>query len=306
MINAQMVKELREMTGVGMMDCKKALAETNGNIEEAIKYLREKGVAKAVKKAGRIASEGVIEIYITDDKKTGVMLELNSETDFVGSNEEFLKLAKRLSKEIAMTKPNSVEAFLEQKFEDSGKTVKDEITELIAKIGENINLRRFELIADVDGFVNGYIHAAGKIGSIVEIKTNVTSDVPATIAKNVAMHISATSPLYLNSASIDSKFIESEKEILTAQALAEGKPADVVAKMVEGRIKKYLKEISLLDQQWIRNPDFTIAQYVEDESKKAGMPIEIVKFARYERGEGIEKKVEDFAEEVKRTANTGK
>lgn len=296
MISAKMVKELREKTGAGMMDCKKALTETNGDIEKAVEFLREKGLAAAAKKSGRIAAEGIVKTYVSEDKKIGAIIELNCETDFVAINEEFIGLADNIAKLVAENDLTTVEAVLAADL--AGKTVQDTLTELIAKIGENMNLRRVERFSTEAGLVQEYIHGAGRIGVMVELACDKTSDKLAQTAKDVAMQIAAANPLFLSQEQVDTKSLETEKEVYRAQALNDGKPEKIVEKMVEGRIKKYFKEVCLLDQQWVKNGDMTISQLLAETSKEIGAPVSIVRYARFERGEGIEKKEENFAEEV--------
>ncbi len=296
MISAKMVKELREKTGAGMMDCKKALTETNGDMEKAVEFLREKGLAAAAKKSGRIAAEGIVKTYVSEDKKKGAIIELNCETDFVAINEEFVGFAGEIAKLVAEKELNTVEEVLAADL--AGKTVQDTLTELIAKIGENMNLRRVERFSAESGLVQEYIHGGGRIGVMVELACDNTSDVLVQLAKDVAMQIAAANPLFLSEADVDAKSLETEREVYRAQALNEGKPEKIVEKMVEGRIKKYFKEVCLLDQQWVKNGDMTISKLLEEKSKEIGAPVSIVRYARFERGEGIEKKEENFAEEV--------
>lgn len=296
MISAKMVKELREKTGAGMMDCKKALTETNGDMEKAVEFLREKGLAAAAKKSGRIAAEGIVKTYVSEDKKKGAIIELNCETDFVAINEEFVGFAGEIAKLVAEKELNTVEEVLAADL--AGKTVQDTLTELIAKIGENMNLRRVERFSAESGLVQEYIHGGGRIGVMVELACDNTSDVLVQLAKDVAMQIAAANPLFLSEADVDAKSLETEREVYRAQALNEGKPEKIVEKMVEGRIKKYFKEVCLLDQQWVKNGDMTISKLLEEKSKEIGASVSIVRYARFERGEGIEKKEENFAEEV--------
>ena len=307
MISAQVVKELREKTGAGMMDCKKALSEANGDMEKAVEILREKGLAAAAKKSGRIAAEGLVETYISADKKFGAIAEINCETDFVAANEEFVTLAKNMTKQVASSKVNTVEELLGEKYlADNSVTVQDAITALIAKLGENMNLRRFERFSIENGVIQSYIHGGGRIGVLVEVACDKVNDVVLDVAKDVCMHIAAANPQFLNKDQVDQDTIKKEKEIYRVQALNEGKPEKIVDKMVEGRVQKFFKESCLVEQVWVRNPDYTITKYLEEKSKEIGAPITISKFARFERGEGIEKVVEDFAEEVKKQMEQGK
>jgi len=294
-ISAQAVKELRDKTGAGMMDCKKALTQAEGDMEKAIDVLREKGLASAAKKSGRVASEGVIATFVSEDMKNASMIELNCETDFVSANADFINLANGIAKVVA---ENSVENLDEVKaLPYEGATVQDAVTTLIAKLGENMNLRRYEKIEAPEGLVSSYIHMGGKIGVLVQVKSeNVNSQV-ATVARDVAMHVAALNPLFLDNTSVDADTIEREKEIYRVQALNEGKPAKIVEKMVDGRINKFFKEVCLVDQMFVKNPDLSIQAFVNQEAKKLGN-IELVKFVRFEKGEGIEKEEVDFAAEV--------
>ncbi|MGL4655034.1 MAG: translation elongation factor Ts [Sarcina sp.] len=297
MITAKMVKELREKTGAGMMDCKKALSEVAGDIEKAIEVLREKGLAAAAKKSGRIAAEGIIKTYIAEDKKSGVILELNCETDFVAINEDFVSFSGVLAELIAKGNFANVEEVLAAEVE-AGKTVQAALTELIAKIGENMSLRRFEKFTVESGVVKDYIHGAGRIGVMVELGSDKESEELENLAKEICMQIAAANPACLSEADVNQEELAKEREVLKAQALNEGKPEKIVDKMVEGRIKKYLKEICLLDQVWVKDGDLTIAKLVESKAKELGATITINRFVRFERGEGIEKAEENFAEEV--------
>ncbi|GAA0176900.1 translation elongation factor Ts [Clostridium sediminicola] len=298
-ITAKMVKELRDMTGAGMMDCKKALTSTEGDIEKAVEFLREKGLAAAAKKAGRVAAEGVITTYISEDKKTGVVLEVNCETDFVGINEDFVGFANKVAKQISESEYASVEELLEAKT-DEGISVKDTLTALIAKLGENMNVRRFEKFNIENGNVSSYVHGGGKIGVLVELACDNDSEILPVLGKDLAMQIAAANPMFLDESSVDHEALNKEREIYRAQALNEGKPEKIVEKMVEGRIRKYLKEVCLVDQIFVKDSDFTIKKLLEAKSKEAGAEIKITRYARFERGEGIEKKEENFAEEVQK------
>lgn len=296
MITAKLVSELRERTGAGMMDCKKALTQTEGDIEKAIEYLREKGIAKAAKKADRIAAEGLISTYITEDKKVAVMVEVNSETDFVAKNDEFKEFVKNVCVQIATKKPSNVEELLEQAWiTDEAKTVKDVLTEKIANIGENITIRRFVIFETTEGTVVSYIHGEGRIGALVELNKADYEEV----AKDVAMHVAAAKPEYLDRTSVPSEAIEKETEILKAQAMNEGKPEAIAQKMVQGRINKYYGEICLTEQAFVKDPDLTVSKYVASKDSD----LKVVKFARFEKGEGIEKRQENFAEEVMKQIN---
>ncbi|MBU8682372.1 translation elongation factor Ts [Bacillus haynesii] len=285
-ITAQMVKELREKTGAGMMDCKKALTETDGNMDKAIDLLREKGIAKAAKKADRIAAEGLT--LIKTDGNTGVILEVNSETDFVAKNEGFKELLNDLADHILAEKPESVEAAMAQKMAN-GSTVEEYITSAVAKIGEKITLRRFAVLTKGDDAAFGaYLHMGGKIGVLTVL--NGTTDEET--ARDIAMHVAAVNPRFISRDQVSEEEANREREILTQQALQEGKPENIVAKMVEGRLNKYFEEICLLDQAFVKNPDEKVKQVV------AAKNATVETFVRYEVGEGIEKRQENFAEEV--------
>ena len=287
MVSASLVKELREKTGAGMMDCKKVLTETNGDMEKAAELLRERGITKAAKKSDRIAAEGLVYCYVSDDKKVGVVLEVNAETDFVAKNDEFRKFVADTAKQIATTNPASVEALLEEaSLEDSSKTVKDILTDKIATIGENMSVRRFERFEST-GIVESYIHGDGKIGVLVDFPKGEES-----VAKDVCMQIAAARPEYLNREQVPADVVEHEMGILKAQAMNEGKPAEIAEKMVQGRIGKFYGEICLVDQEFVKNPDMKISQLLKEKNAT------ILRFARLEKGEGIEKKEENFAEEV--------
>ncbi len=301
MISASMVKELRERTGAGMMDCKRALSETDGDMDKAIELLREKGLAAAAKKAGRIAAEGLVCTYISEDMKVGSVVEVNCETDFVADNEEFVTLAKNVAMQAAETTSTTIDELVAEKYiADEAITVNDAVTALIAKLGENMSVRRFQKFSIENGIVQSYVHGGGRIGVLVELACDKQDDVLIQIAKDVAMQIAAASPLFLDNTCVDNETLEKEKEIYRVQALNEGKPEKIVEKMVMGRVNKYYKEVCLLEQVWVKNADYTITKYLQEESKKLGAEIKITRFVRFERGEGIEKKVEDFAEEVRR------
>ncbi len=286
-ITASMVKELRTSTGAGMMDCKKALTEAGGDMAKAVDILREKGLSQAAKKAGRVAAEGAVVSYVSDDGKVGVVAEVNCETDFVGQNKDFQELAKAIAKEAAEKNPADVEALLASDM--NGKTVKDVVTEAVAKIGENISVRRFVRFESAEGKVYSYIHAGGKIGVLVELKGG-----DAELGKDIAMQVAAANPSYLDRTEVPSAELDHEKEVLAAEARNEGKPEKIIEKMVIGRINKYYKEVCLVDQEFIKDGDLTIAKLLK--SKGA----EVVRFVRFQLGEGIEKKQENFAEEIQK------
>ena len=296
MITAKSVKELRDKTGAGMMDCKKALTETNGDVEKAIEVLREKGLAAAAKKAGRTAAEGIVKTFVSEDGKNASIVEVNCETDFVAANEEFVNFAEKVAELAANTSVNTVEELLKEKLGDA--TVQETLTALVAKLGENMTVRRFEKLSVENGAIESYIHGGGRIGVLVEVSTEGDSNVAKEVAKEVCMQVAAANPLFLNRESVDQEALEKEKEIYRVQALNEGKPENIVEKMVEGRIKKYYKEVCLLDQLWVKDNDKTIAKFLAEKSKEVGSPISITRFVRYERGEGIEVEKVDFAAEV--------
>jgi len=302
-ITAGMVKELREMTGAGMMDCKKALNETDGDMDKAMEFLREKGLAAAEKKAGRIAAEGICDTYISADGKTAAMVEVNSETDFVAKNEKFRDYVGQVVAQAATTKAADIDAFLAESWAlDTSKTVKDELSSQIAIIGENMNIRRFVQFSTDKGFFESYIHGGGRIGIIVEFESDSYSEEVRECAKNVAMQIAAMNPKYVQQGDISEEYIEHEKAILKAQAANDpsiaGKPENIIEKMLVGRLAKQLKEICLLDQAYVKDGDLTIQKYVEKVAKESGAALKVVNFVRFETGEGLEKKSEDFAAEV--------
>lgn len=295
-ITAAMVKELRELTGSGMMDCKKALTEVGGDIDKAIDYLREKGIMKAQKKAGRIAAEGLVGACFSDDRKTAGIVEINSETDFVAKNEEFVEFVNAMAKQVLAKGELDTEAFMAEDFD--GQTVSEALTAKIAKIGENLNIRRYAKLQEEGVVYIGYIHGGGRIGAIVGIKTDATPEEVETCGKDVAMQVASMNPKFVDETSVDPAYIESEKKIAAEQLLNEGKPEAMIEKIVPGKIKKILKEVCLVDQPFVKNGDFTVAQYVEDCAKKLGKEMQVVSMTRYEVGEGIEKKEDDFAAEV--------
>ncbi|MBQ5732461.1 MAG: elongation factor Ts [Selenomonadaceae bacterium] len=280
-ITAALVKELREITGAGMMDCKKALVECEGDKDKAIDYLREKGIAKAAKKAGRIASEGVV--AAASDGSTACIVEVNSETDFVAKNENFQNLVKKIAEHIVATKPADMDALNASELD--GKTVADVMTEAVASIGEKLSLRRFEVYTSEDGKLATYIHMGGKIGVIVELSGGEDE-----LGKDVAMQIAAAKPQCISRADVDTDALAHEREVLRKQALEEGKPEKIVEKMVDGRINKYYKEVCLVEQEFVKDSDKTIKDILGG--------VEVRRFARFEMGEGLEKKNEDFAAEV--------
>lgn len=298
-ITASMVKELREMTGAGMMDCKKALNETNGNMDEAVEYLRKNGEAKAVKKAGRIAAEGIVMADVVDNKKAAIV-EVNSETDFVAKNDEFKSFVKNVVDQALATTTTDMEAFMAEKWvADESQTVKDALVAKIARIGENLNIRRYEKL-ESDGCIVSYIHGGGRIGVLVDADTDVVNDEIKTCLKNVAMQIAAMSPKYVSRDEVSQEYLDKEKEILLAQAKQENpnKPDNIIEKMIIGRLNKELKEVCLLDQAYVQDGDLTVGKYVEKVAKENGANLSVKRFIRFETGEGLEKKNEDFAAEV--------
>lgn len=302
-ITAGMVKELREISGAGMMDCKKALTATDGDMDKAIEFLRENGLAKAEKKAGRVAAEGMVATKISADGKTAAIVEVNSETDFVAKNEKFQTYVSQVASQVLTTDAADVDAFLAEAWcEDSSKTVKENLASMIAVIGENLTIRRFAKVQAADGVIESYIHAGGKIGVLVQAKTDANSDAVKECLKNVAMQIAALNPKYTSRAEVDQEYIEHEKEILKAQAVKEkpDAPEKIIDGMVMGRINKELKEICLLDQVYVKAEDGkqSVAKYVESVAKAEGIALSIEGFVRYETGEGIEKVESNFAEEV--------
>ena len=302
-VTAAMVKELREMTGAGMMDCKKALAATDGDMDKAVEFLREKGLAGAAKKAGRIAAEGIVVAAMTEDENKAVVVEVNAETDFVAKNEKFQTYAADVAAQALKSSAANMDEFMAEQWEkDPSLTVKEALSSQISIIGENMNIRRYEKLEETNGFVASYIHAGGKIGVLVDVETSVINDAVKEMAKNVAMQAAALKPLYTSREEVDADYIEKEKEILTAAAKNEKPDANdkIISGMVMGRINKELKEICLLDQVYVKAEDGkqSVAQYVAQVAKENGASIKVKKFVRFETGEGLEKKEENFAEEV--------
>ena len=301
----QMVKELREMTGAGMMDCKKALTATEGDMDKAVEFLREKGLATAQKKASRVAAEGLCKTLVSEDGKKAVVVEVNAETDFVAKNEKFQNYVADVAAQAMNTTAADIDAFLAEAWAlDTTKTVKEALAAQIAVIGENMNIRRFAQVTEENGFVASYTHMGGKIGVLVDVETDVVNDAVKEMAKNVAMQIAALKPQYTSDSEVSAEYIEYEKEILMAQIQNDPKesqkPAKVIEGMITGRIKKELKEICLLDQTYVKAEDGkqSVAKYVERVAKENGAKITVKGFVRYETGDGIEKKEENFAEEV--------
>ena len=304
-VTAKLVKELREMTGAGMMDCKKALTATDGDMDKAVEFLREKGLATAQKKAGRIAAEGIVMLKVSEDGKKAVAVEVNAETDFVAKNEKFQGYVAQVAELALNTKAADIDAFMEEEWTFSeSATVKEELAHQIATIGENMNIRRFTQVTEENGFVASYTHMGGKIGVLVDVETDVVNDAVKEMAKNVAMQVAALKPLYTNDSEVSAEYIAHEKEILLAQIMNDPKesqkPEKVIQGMIAGRINKELKEICLLDQVYVKAEDGkqTVAKYVEEVAKANGAKIAIKGFVRFETGEGIEKRQDDFAAEV--------
>lgn len=308
-ITAGMVKDLREMTGAGMMDCKKALAATDGDMDKAVEFLREKGLAAAEKKAGRIAAEGICDTNVSADGKVAAIVEVNSETDFVAKNEKFRAFVADVTVQAAASSNTDMEAFLAEPWaKESSKTVKEELSSQIAVIGENMNIRRFQKLVAENGFIESYIHGAGRIGILVEMESPVYSEAARECAKNIAMQIAAMNPKYVTRDEVPAEFIEHEKEILKAQTMNDpanaSKPENIIEKMIEGRLNKELKEICLVDQIYVKDGDLTVQKYVDNVEKETGSDLKIKRFVRFETGEGLEKKEENFAEEVAKQMNS--
>ena len=304
-VTAKLVKELREMTGAGMMDCKKALTATDGDMDKAVEFLREKGLATAQKKAGRIAAEGIVMLKVSEDGKKAVAVEVNAETDFVAKNEKFQGYVAQVAELALNTKAADIDAFMEEEWTFSeSATVKEELAHQIATIGENMNIRRFTQVTEENGFVASYTHMGGKIGVLVDVETDVVNDAVKEMAKNVAMQVAALKPLYTNDSEVSAEYIAHEKEILLAQIMNDPKesqkPEKVIQGMIAGRINKELKEICLLDQVDVKAEDGkqSVGKYVQEVAKANNANITIKGFVRFETGEGLEKKEENFAEEV--------
>ena len=287
MVTASLVKELREKTGAGMMDCKKVLTETDGDMEKAIELLRERGIAKAAKKSGRVAAEGLVEAYISEDGKVGAIVEVNSETDFVAKNEEFKTFVKNVAKQVVEQNPKDVEDLLNQEATfETGKTVNEALVGKIATIGENLSIRRFARF-ESKGLLESYIHGDGKIAVLINMAKGEKE-----VAKDLCMQIAAARPEYLNEQSVPAERVEKEKEILKVQTMNEGKPEAIAEKIVQGRIRKFFEEICLVDQVFVKDSNMKVSELLKQKD------AEVVEFARFEKGEGIEKKEENFAEEV--------
>ena len=309
-VTAAMVKELREMTGAGMMDCKKALAATDGDMDKAVEFLREKGLAGAEKKAGRIAAEGIVATALTEDEKKAVVVEVNAETDFVAKNAKFQAYVAQVAAQALTTTAADMDAFMEEKWAaDESLTVKEALSSQISIIGENMNIRRFKQVVEENGVVVSYIHAGGRIGVLVDVETSIVNDAVKEMGKNIAMQIAALNPKYTSRDEVSADFIEHEKSILMAQIQNDpkeaSKPEKVIQGMIQGRINKELKEICLLDQVYVKAEDGkqSVAQYVAQVAKANNATVAVKGFVRFETGEGIEKKEENFAEEVAKQMN---
>lgn len=301
-VTASMVKELRERTGAGMMDCKKVLVETSGDIEKAIELLREKGLAKAAKKAGRVASQGLVRLAFSVDGTKAAAIEVNSETDFVAKNEEFIEFVTVLADKALEATSDDLEAFMALPYKEEG-TILDALNNKIVKIGENMNVRRFAKFQTPGVVYVGYTHGNGKIGVIVGFETDASFEEISVMGRDVAMQVASMNPKFIDESAIDPAYIESEKNILVHQALNEGKPADIVEKMVTGRLKKELKETCLIEQKFVKDGELSVCQYIDNTAKAIGKTAKVVEMLRYEVGEGIEKKEENFAEEVAKQMN---
>ena len=302
-ITASQVKELREMTGAGMMDCKKALTNTDGDMDAAVEWLRENGLAKAAKKSGRIAAEGIVAVDVSEDGKSASIVEVNSETDFVAKNEIFQEYVAEVAAQAKTTNAANIEEFMAEDWvKEPGQSVEEKLKAMIAKIGENMNIRRFEKLT-TDGVVVSYIHAGGKIGVLVEADTDSNSDAVKECLKNLAMQVAALNPKYVSSDDVDVEYKEHEKHVLLEQAKNDpknaGKPDNIIEKMITGRLNKELKEVCLLEQLYVKAENKeSVKQYVDSVAKAEGISLNVKKFIRFETGEGLEKKEEDFAAEV--------
>ena len=302
-VTAQLVKELREMTGAGMMDCKKALVETDGDIDKAVEVLREKGLGKAAKKADRVAAQGLVATKVAESGDKAAIIEVNAETDFVAKNEDFVGFVQKLNELVLEGSFASVDEFEASKF-NGDTTVKEELTEKIATIGENMNIRRFESLGEAGCVYASYVHGNGKIAVLVEMKTDAAASEVMELGKDVAMQVASMNPAYNTREDVDADYIAREKEIILKQALNENeqaakpKPEEIVTKIAEGRLNKQLKEVCLQDQAFVKDSSMTVAEYINSKAKEIGKDVKVTKTVRYEVGEGIEVKEEDFAEEV--------
>ena len=306
-ITAGMVKELREITGVGMLDCKKALMEVDGDMDKAVEYLREKGLAASAKKAGRIAAEGVAFVAISDDNKTGVIVEVNSETDFVAKNPVFQEYVAQVADHIITSAATTTEELLAEAWKhDNTVTVAEALSQKVAVIGENLTIRRFEKYVKDTGALVSYIHGGGRIGVMIELACEKEHEALEELGKNICMQVAALNPKFVAPEDVPAEFIEHEREILTKQAMEDpknaNKPENIIAKMIEGRLNKEMKEICLVEQPYVKDGDLTVKKYIESVAKEVGTEIVIKKMVRFETGEGLEKKEENFAEEVAKAA----
>lgn len=303
-ITAAMVKELREVTGVGMMDCKKALTETNGDMEKAVEFLREKGLAASAKKAGRIASEGIVSIYLNEDNSKGTIVEVNSETDFVAKNQLFQDYVAAVAKQACASTSANMDEFLAETWAaDTQYTVQEALSQQVAVIGENLNIRRFENYTKAQsGKLVSYIHGGGRIGVLIELACENESEELVELGRNIAMQIAALNPQFISEDEVPAEHIARETEILTQQAKNDpknaSKPDAIIEKMIVGRLKKEMKEICLVEQPYVKDTDMSVKQYIESVAKTVGAPISIARYVRFETGEGLEKKEENFADEV--------
>ena len=295
-ITAKAVKELRERTGAGMMDCKKALVEVDGDFEKAVEFLQVKGIAKAAKKASRVAAEGLVASWVSDDSRVAALVEVNCETDFVARNDEFIAFTNDVAAHVGANEFADLDALLASSID--GTTVEDLCKAKVASIGENISVRRFSRVALAEpGSVAGYIHTGGRVGVLVSLNATADADVSAA-ARDIAMHVAAMNPQFGRSSEIDDETVERERRVLTEQAAESGKPAEIIAKMIEGRLNKWKKEICLLDQPFVKNPDQKVSAFIAETGKAAGVELEFGSFVRFERGEGIEKVESNLADEV--------
>ena len=302
-VTAALVKELREATGAGMMDCKKALTATDGDMDKAVEFLREKGLAGAQKKAGRIAAEGIVDTKIADDGKNAVIVEVNAETDFVAKNEKFRDYVKEVALQALSTAAAGIDAFMEEPWaNDASLTVAQKLSSMIAIIGENMHIRRFEKLDAADGFVESYIHAGGKIGVLLDVESDVVNDELKEMAKNVCMQVAALNPSYLNKESVPESVLASEKDIMLVQMKNDpknaNKPEAVLTKIIDGKMGKYYEQNCLTEQSFFMDETVTIGKYIANTAKELGGDIQITDMIRFEKGEGIEKRVDNFAEEV--------
>ena len=304
-ITAAMVKELREMTGAGMMDCKKALNATEGDMDKAVEFLREKGLAAMAKKANRVAAEGIVAAKVSEDGKTAAIVEVNSETDFVAKNADFQAYVARVVEQVLASNADSMESFMAEPWiDDASVTVEQALSQKIAIIGEKLSIRRFEKVSASDGVVASYIHGGGKIGVLAVLETSASGDAVSECGKNVAMQVAALNPKYVTRDEVPADFVEHEKEILKTAAMNENpnKPENIIDKMIIGRLNKELKEICLVDQAYVKDGDLSVKKYVDSVAKEVGAAITVKSFVRYQTGEGIEKREDDFAAEVAKQA----